>query len=81
MKRKFTATITKVKRQTVLSQATNLRVHCPACERDVETLNRSQASEILGVCGQELEEFIAAGHVHAIKTISGSLRVCKDSLF
>jgi hypothetical protein len=35
----------------------------------------------LDVNERTLNRSIAEGHVHAIRTVSGSLRVCKDSLF
>ena len=81
MEQKIKVRITAVRRRMVRVAATAPRAHCAACGREVETLTRSQASEILEVGDQELGEFIAAGYVHAIPTVSGSLRVCKDSLF
>lgn len=73
--------ITAVRRRTMRVTTEAIRATCPVCGHEVEALTRSQASEILEIEGQELSEFIAAGYVHAIQTISGSIRVCKDSLF
>jgi len=56
-------------------------MHCLACEREVELLTKAQAAELLDVGAPVLDLFISAGQVHAIKTISGNLRICKDSLF
>jgi len=58
-----------------------VRAHCPVCEREVETLTQKQAAEVLEMNDQTLAGFIAAGQVHAMRTVSGSVRVCKDSLF
>ncbi|MBA3354996.1 MAG: hypothetical protein H0U18_03475 [Pyrinomonadaceae bacterium] len=74
--------ITAVRRRTIRVAAGALpRARCAACGREVETLTRSQAGEILEVGDQELGAFLAAGRVHTIPTVSGSLRVCKESLF
>ena len=75
--------ITTIRRRTmrVAAGGAALRASCPACGREVEALTRGQAREILEIKEQELNEFIAAGRVHAIQTVSGSVRVCKDSLF
>ena len=73
--------ITKVQRQSVRVQSLLVRAHCPACEREVETLTRTQTAEVLEVNDHTLTRLIAAGQVHAIRTVSGSFRVCKDSLF
>jgi hypothetical protein len=68
-------------RQVFKSGGQYLRTNCPACGREVETSNREQAGVILEVKDQELDEFIAAGSVHAVEAASGSDSVCKDSLF
>jgi hypothetical protein len=82
LEQKVKVRITAVRRRTMrVAAGAVLRAPCPACGREVEMLTRSQASEILEVGEQELNEFIAARRVHAIQTVSGSLRICKDSLF
>jgi hypothetical protein len=83
LEQKVKVTITAVRRRTirVVAGAPPLRAQCAACGREVEALTRSQAGEILEVGWQELGALIAAGRVHAIQTMSGSIRVCKDSLF
>ena len=74
--------ITAVRRRTMRATgAAVLRAPCLACGREVEALTSGQACEILEVGEQELSKLIAAGRVHAIQTMSGSIRVCKDSLF
>ena len=73
--------ITAVRRRRIRVWANPLRAACPVCGREVEALTRGQANEILEVEDQKLNELIAAGRVHAIQTVSGSLWVCKDSLF
>jgi len=73
--------ITSVRRQRISIPASTLRLLCQTCEREVETLTSLQAAEILEVEDQTLRAFIFAGQVHAVETVSGSLRICKNSLF
>jgi hypothetical protein len=83
MEQKVKVRITAVRRRAirVTAGALLLRAQCAACGREVEALTRRQASEILEVRDQELGALINAGRVHAIQTMGGSIRVCKDSLF
>ncbi len=55
--------------------------HCSMCGREVETLAQSQAADVLEISRQALNDLIAAGQVHALPAVSGSLRICRDSLF
>jgi hypothetical protein len=57
------------------------RARCPVCGREVETLSAAQAATVLEVDAQALAQFAADRRIHAIPTISGSLLVCRDSLF
>ena len=54
---------------------------CPWCGREVETLAQLQAADVLEVSQPVLRALIAAGLIHALPTVSGSLRICRDSLF
>jgi len=81
MKRKLKLEITKIRRQFLSLPGARLSVHCPACGREVEMLARAEAAEILEVEGEMLDALICAGRVHAIETVSGSTKICKDSLF
>jgi predicted site-specific integrase-resolvase len=80
-KRRVRIRIKAASRQVFRLGGQNLRAFCPACGREVETLNMEQAGEILEVGERDLKRLIAAGPVHAIETVSGSIRVCKESLF
>ncbi len=73
--------ITATKRRLVRYQQPALRAFCPVCAREVETLSATQAAEVLEVAAPRLEQFIAEGLAHAIATVSGSLRICQNSLF
>ena len=44
-------------------------------------LTAGEAAAVLEVDDCTLDRLIAAGEVHALQTVSGNLRVCKDSLF
>jgi hypothetical protein len=81
MKRTRRITITTVERQSVQIQLPEVRAHCPVCKREVETVSQVQAAEVIEVDGPTLDRFIADGHIHGVHTVSGSLRVCKESLF
>lgn len=58
-----------------------IRAHCRGCGREVETLTAAQAAEVLEVDDQTLRSLLAAGRIHVLSTVSGSLLICKDSLF
>jgi hypothetical protein len=81
MKRKRTVKITTTRRRRLNLDQTVIRVHCRVCGREVETLTAAQAVEVLEVDAQRLGRLIVEGRVHAIESVSGSLRICKDSLF
>jgi hypothetical protein len=81
MKQRLRVKVTRVRRQRISMPAVLLRALCQSCKREVETLTRFQAAEILEVEDQVLDALILAGHVHVFETISGSVRICKDSLF
>ena len=73
--------ITATRRRMVRITPLILHATCPACGREVEALTEGRAGELLEIDGRELGALIAAGRVHAIQTVSGGRRVCKDSLF
>ena len=81
MKRRLKMKITTLRQQTIRIPASVVRTHCLICEREVETLAAAHAAEVLEVDADTLSQLIDAGQVHAIETVSGSLRVCQDSLF
>lgn len=81
MKQRLKVKVTRIRRRRVSVPAVMLHAPCEACQREVETLPRFQAAEILEVEDQVLDALILAGHVHAFVTVSGSLLICKDSLF
>jgi len=81
MKRTRRVKITTIRRRLLCLQPSVIRTHCPICEYEVETLAAAQAAEVLEVDVNTLNRLIADGRVHAIETVSGSRRVCQDSLF
>lgn len=74
-------TITTIRQQMAREPESPLRARCSACKREVETLTTTQAAIALEVSERTLTGLVAQGHVHAIPTVSGGVRVCKDSLF
>jgi hypothetical protein len=81
MKKRLKMKITTVRQQTIVSAGEPLRLFCPICGREVEMLPVVQAIRVLGVDRQTLSNLVAASHVHSVQTVTGSLWVCKDSLF
>jgi len=81
MKKRLKMKVTTFRQQTVVSVSEPLRLSCPICERDVEAFTARQAIGILEVSLEALDRLIGAGQVHAMRTITGSLWVCRDSLF
>ena len=73
--------ITKSRLQTLELNAFRLRLHCPRCEREVEMLTTVQAASVLEVDTGAVKRLLAHGQIHAVQTVSGHIRVCKDSLF
>jgi predicted site-specific integrase-resolvase len=73
--------ITAIRHRLLRLRSSAVSAHCAVCGREVETLAAAQAAEVLEVETDRLNLFIADGRVHAIGTVSGSLRICKDSLF
>lgn len=80
MKKRLRMKITTVREQTIKMPEAVVHAPCSACNREVEMLTPAHAAEILQVSAEALDQLIAAGRVHTIETISGSLLICKDSL-
>jgi len=77
MKERLKMKITTVRRLSLIPPA-ELRLRCPVCEREVEMVTCDEAIRILGRDPEAVSEMVAA---HSVRTISGSMWVCKDSLF
>lgn len=81
MKRKLKLTVTKIYRQTAAERVINLRAFCPICKFETEMISLADSAVFLEIEDRMIEGLIALGKVHAVKTMSGNLRVCKNSLF
>ncbi len=81
MKPNRTARITITRRRTLRFQIPLIRARCPVCAREVETLSAAQAAEALEVQPIILGQMIGDGVIHTISVVSGSLRICRNSLF
>lgn len=81
MKKTRRIKVTSTRRRSAQFSLVAVRAYCPACAREVETLSQAMAAEVLEVDSPALDGLLAAGLLHAIHTVSGSLRVCRDSLF
>jgi len=81
MKRRLKLIVTKIRRQTMAQKTVNLRAFCPTCGYETEMLSLADSTVFLEIEARTLDGLIAVGEVHAVQTASGSLRVCKNSLF
>ena len=77
--RRITLTVTR--RRTLRLNLSPSRAHCPDCAREVETLSAHEAAAVLGVDEAAFDSLLAAGQVHVLQAVSGSLRICQASLF
>lgn len=81
MKHTSQVKITTIRRRLLRLQSVTATARCPICECAVATLAAAEAAQVLEVEAETLSRLIAAGQVHAIQTVSGSLRICQNSLF
>jgi hypothetical protein len=72
--------ITTTRKKAITLIPAVVSVFCPACRAEVQMLTCREAAVFLEIGEQDLAELIAGGKAHAIRTLSGSLRVCQDSL-
>ena len=80
MQRTTKLRITTTRKRTMnLSTSVN-RAFCRECQREVQILTSQQAAELLETSRPELEELFVVGKLHAVRTVSGSLWICKDGL-
>ncbi len=73
--------ITTTQRRILRVRPTAVRAVCPVCAREVETLSTGEAAAVLEVDDLIFHGLLTAGQIHTIRTVSGSLRVCQDSLW
>lgn len=81
MQRTIKLKITTTRKRAINISRSALRAFCAECKREVQTLTCAEAAGFMETSEQDLAELIAAGKVHAIRTVSGSPRICKESLF
>ena len=80
MKRKARVLITRIFRQTTIQERPVI-AFCQLCRQETEMLTAAESAAFLETEPQKLFELIATGKIHAMETVSGNLRVCKNSLF
>jgi hypothetical protein len=81
IKRSATVKVTAIRRRRVKDLGDTLRARCRLCGHEVELLTTMQAARILEADTEALARLIADHRVHVIRTVNGSLLICKDSLF
>ena len=79
MKQTHRISITTTHRRILRVRPVPVCAPCSMCGREVETLGQSQAADVLEVSQQILAEMMAVGLIHKIPTVSGSVRICRDS--
>jgi excisionase family DNA binding protein len=72
--------ITTTRKRTINISISTRRGFCADCNGEVQVLTCQQAAELLETSQQQIEELIIAGKLHAVRTASRGLWVCKDSL-
>ncbi len=77
--RRFKIIVTQTRRLRITTPSP--RAFCPQCAREVETYSVAEAAEVLATDTHTLQQFITGNRIHALPTVSGSLRVCRASLF
>ena len=73
--------ITATHTRTLRLQAPGVNTYCAVCACEVGTLSQADAAEFLEIELLALQQFIGEGRLHPLHTVSGSLRVCQNSLF
>ncbi len=81
MAHKVTVRVTRIRQRIIQSREPALRQHCRLCQREVEMLTSIEAARVLEIDHQTLALLIGDGSLHTIQTVSGNMRVCKESLF
>ncbi len=81
MKRKVRVKIVEITRENAITTPRAIAVYCSQCEDNAEIVTRTEASAILQTSDPDLEGLIFSGTVHAIKTVNGTVWICKKSLF
>jgi hypothetical protein len=76
MKRKVRIQVTRIR-----NQAAAAFVYCRACGFETEILTPSDAEQLLQVSSSALMQLILTGSIHAISTVTGSVCICKRSIF
>ena len=81
MKRRVKLKVQRISRQSVITPETPLRTYCVTCKREVDALNRDQATGMLETDADNLDTLVSHGLVHEIEMVNGNKRICKESLF
>ena len=77
-------TLTSVRRRVLLGGGGGggaTRVPCPVCGEEVEAVTPEEACALLRIGEEALGRLLDVGLVHAIRTVSGSVWICRRSLF
>lgn len=81
MAHKVKMKITRIRQRVIQSREPVQRHHCQSCQREVEIVSNAQAIRILGVDSLTLGQLVANSQVHSVRTVTGEIWVCKESLF
>ena len=71
--------ITLFERERVVRQC--VTAHCYVCRLTTEMLTPEQAGDLAQVQVQSIQQWLAQGKAHGVKTPGGQERVCRNSLF
>jgi excisionase family DNA binding protein len=72
--------ITTTRKKTISISISANRAFCAACRCEAQVITYTQAAQLLEMSQSQIEQLIAAGKLHAVRTVSSEVWICKDSL-
>jgi len=81
MKRTKEITIIHYRRRRVKKSRAATEGGCPACGNGSDLITVTEAIRLTGISPSTLDAWIAGHQVHATRSSTGQLRICRRSLF
>jgi len=58
----------------------SVTAHCPICRIESEMLTPQEAGDVAQLTLEKVDEWLAEGRAHSVRTSSGTQRICRNSL-
>jgi hypothetical protein len=58
----------------------SVTAHCPICRIESELLTPQDAGDVAQLSLEKIDEWLAQGRAHLVRTSSGDRRICRNSL-